>query len=191
MAENLDGILLVVALNKVDRQLPVQAMERIRAAGAPLLGVVTNARVASGDKGSVYGYKKYGYGSYTDGAAVVEPSTAFNYDSERDSDPAASAKGAGALIPNRDNRKRWSKGIKDWLQWCDHQPRDNQELVAGCSVSAGRSQCPRPPGYGLSHQAGGPSCTLPINCKCSLAVSRTEMSRAAGPAERSASRFSR
>ena len=46
LAEHLDGILLVVSLNKVGRDLPAEAIRRIQVSGAPLLGVVTNARVA-------------------------------------------------------------------------------------------------------------------------------------------------
>lgn len=116
LAENLDGILLEVGLNKVDRQLPAQAVERIRAAGAPLLGVVTNARINAGGKDSIYGYTKYGYGSYTDGASALDPSTAYNYYSAGGQETPPESKGVAAMIPNRSNLKRWKQGIRNWLE---------------------------------------------------------------------------
>jgi capsular exopolysaccharide synthesis family protein len=119
LAENLDGILLVVGLNKVDRQLPAQAVERIRSAGAPLLGIVTNSRVATGDRTNVYGYSKYGYGSYTDGASALDPSTAYNYyTTGGNNDDQAKALKGGALssiIPNGRNLRRWKKSFENWL----------------------------------------------------------------------------
>lgn len=116
LAENLDGILLVVSLNKVDRQLPQQAIDRIRSAGAPLLGVVTNARSATGDKSGIYGYSKYGYGSYTDGASALDPSTAYNYYNSEGEVEGLETKGVATLLPNKDNRRRWKKALKNWLQ---------------------------------------------------------------------------
>lgn len=44
LSESLDGMVLVVSLSNVDRNLPTQALERLRTAGSPLLGIVTNAR---------------------------------------------------------------------------------------------------------------------------------------------------
>ncbi|MCP9817873.1 polysaccharide biosynthesis tyrosine autokinase [Synechococcus sp. Cruz-9H2] len=115
LAENLDGMLLVVGLNKVDRQLPAQAIERIKSAGAPLLGIVTNARIDAGGKSGIYGYAKYGYGSYTDGATALDPSTAYNYYSAAESVPSSSPGGLAAIIPNRQNIKRWKKSLNNWL----------------------------------------------------------------------------
>ncbi|MCP9888955.1 chain-length determining protein [Cyanobium sp. ATX 6A2] len=65
-AQHLDGILLLVSLNRVDRALPLQVVERIREAGAPLLGVVTNScrRSSERDSSLGYGYGSYRYGSY-------------------------------------------------------------------------------------------------------------------------------
>ncbi|MBC1261447.1 polysaccharide biosynthesis tyrosine autokinase [Synechococcus sp. BSF8S] len=116
LAENLDGILLVVGLNKVDRQLPAQAVERIRAAGAPLLGVVTNSRIASGDRTNIYGYSKYGYGSYTDGASALDPSTAYNYyNTGGEREDRTKPQGIKAFLPTKANAKRVKRGLKDWL----------------------------------------------------------------------------
>ncbi|MCT0205217.1 polysaccharide biosynthesis tyrosine autokinase [Synechococcus sp. CS-602] len=116
LAENLDGILLVVGLNKVDRQLPAQAVERIKSAGAPLLGVVTNSRIATGDRTNIYGYSGYGYGSYSEGAQGLDPSTAYNYYSDIHSEPSPSPRGLASLAPNRQNLKRWKKGLDTWLK---------------------------------------------------------------------------
>ena len=51
-----------MSLERVDRDLPKEAVARIRSSGAPLLGVVTNTmgRRSSRD----YGYGQYGYGKY-------------------------------------------------------------------------------------------------------------------------------
>ena len=43
VAEHCDGLMLLVSLNRVDRDLPKEAVARITSSGAPLLGVVTNA----------------------------------------------------------------------------------------------------------------------------------------------------
>jgi capsular exopolysaccharide synthesis family protein len=43
VANHLEGIVLLVSLNRVNRSMPSSAVERIRDAGVPLLGLVTNA----------------------------------------------------------------------------------------------------------------------------------------------------
>ncbi len=43
VGEHLDGLVLLVSLDRVDRNLPREAVERLRSTGAPLLGVVSNA----------------------------------------------------------------------------------------------------------------------------------------------------
>ena len=87
VAEQLDGLIVLVSLGKVDRDLPKEAIRRIRQAGAPVLGVVTNARNTGGDtedqvygfgyryrygygKGG-YGYVGYGYGGYANDPAIA------------------------------------------------------------------------------------------------------------------------
>ena len=49
VANHLEGIVLLVSLNRVDRAIPNAAVERIRDAGVPLLGLVTNAMRPSKD----------------------------------------------------------------------------------------------------------------------------------------------
>lgn len=82
VAQHLEGIVLLVSLNRVDRGLPADSVERIRDAGAPLLGVVTNARRPKGERRDVYGYG-YGYGyddpsSYA-GYGGFDAGTAYSY----------------------------------------------------------------------------------------------------------------
>ena len=70
VAQHLDGLVLLVSLNRVDRGLPKEAVARITSSGAALLGVVTNAvtpeRLMRGGAYG-YGYGKYGYGKYSYG----------------------------------------------------------------------------------------------------------------------------
>jgi capsular exopolysaccharide synthesis family protein len=82
VAQHLEGIVLLVSLNRVDRSLPEEAVGRIRDAAVPLLGVVTNARRPRGEKAGAYGYG-YGYGyddpaSYA-GYGAVDASRAYSY----------------------------------------------------------------------------------------------------------------
>ncbi len=116
LAENLDGILLVVGLNKVDRQLPAEAIERIKLAGAPLLGIVTNALADTDSQSKVYGYSKYGYGNYNQGATALDPSTTYSYyTAGAEKSPKPKAKGLAAIVPNASNRSQWKKNISKWL----------------------------------------------------------------------------
>ena len=69
VAEQADGVILLVSLDRVDRDLPREAISRMRSSGAPLLGLVTNSIKAenrfSGASGNGrYGYGSYGYGRY-------------------------------------------------------------------------------------------------------------------------------
>ena len=63
---HLDGVLFLVGIQRVDRSLPEQAIERLRETGADLLGMVSNQSVKQvGLMGYGYGYGgSYGYGGY-------------------------------------------------------------------------------------------------------------------------------
>ncbi|TVS02359.1 MAG: polysaccharide biosynthesis tyrosine autokinase [Cyanobium sp. PLM2.Bin73] len=67
IAQHLEGMVLVVSLDHVNRDLPARSLERIRASGAPLLGVVTNARRRSSEQDLEYAPYGIGtvYGHYT------------------------------------------------------------------------------------------------------------------------------
>ena len=66
VAENTDGVIVLVGLEVVDRSLPKESINRIKTSGASLLGVVTNStNDTSYNVNSSYGYKygyRYGYG---------------------------------------------------------------------------------------------------------------------------------
>ncbi|WP_094509993.1 polysaccharide biosynthesis tyrosine autokinase [Synechococcus sp. MW101C3] len=118
VAEHLDGIVLLVSLNRVDRALPAEAIKRIEAAGAPLLGVLTNSRVEDSGSEGGYGYG-YGYGSYRTlaGEAALDPSSSYAY--YRDGEAAAAKqRGLRSLLPNAANRQRWGRRVRQWLDGC-------------------------------------------------------------------------
>ncbi len=79
IAEQLDGLMLLVSLDRVDRGLPREALARIHSSGVPLLGLVTNAIKKETQGANAYGYG-YSYGAYDSYNAYVyadhqEPST--------------------------------------------------------------------------------------------------------------------
>lgn len=123
VAENMDGLLMVVSLGQVPRDLPKQAIRRIREAGAPVLGVITNSRqVRRGrDVTTAYSYSAYGYGygygygssGYNNGTDSHDPLLA--YSSRKENGP----KGWKTAIPTpaniRRNMRRTVRGINKWL----------------------------------------------------------------------------
>jgi len=126
VAENMDGLLMVISLGQVPRDLPKQAIRRIREAGAPMLGVITNSRqvrrgrdVATAYSYSAYGYG-YGYGYDYAGYAGSNNGTEANdpllaYSSRREKGP----KGWKAAIPTPANIQRnfrhTVRRINKWL----------------------------------------------------------------------------
>ena len=66
LSQHLDGLILLVSLDRVDRDLPKAALERITAAGAPMLGIVTNAVKEETDTSGLTIYQRYGYGEFVD-----------------------------------------------------------------------------------------------------------------------------
>ena len=80
LAEQLDGVMLLVGLSKVDRSLPEQAMKRLLSSRAKVLGIVTNARRPRGEVAGAY--------AYTYGRARQEPGLAA-YQGYGALDPAA------------------------------------------------------------------------------------------------------
>jgi capsular exopolysaccharide synthesis family protein len=116
VAEHLDGILLLVSLGKVDRRLPAEALQRIQAAGAPLLGVVTNARTAREGLERPYGgygngrYGAYGYGE----GDPYNPAVAYSYYRGHDSETSQPHGILGAIRSSRE-RKRLATALRDWL----------------------------------------------------------------------------
>jgi len=133
VAEQVDGLLMLVSLRRVPRDLPKQAIRRIRGAGAPVLGVITNSRQIrreGGDSnpygyGGAYGYGglNYGSGAYGYESYANDPLMAYNYyENERQTPkPKVSKKKEGLqpLLPTPKNMqkraRRIGEKINKWL----------------------------------------------------------------------------
>ena len=61
LAQYLDGLILLVSLDRVDRNLPKEALARIDSTGAPLLGIITNAIKEEERSPNETLYQRYGY----------------------------------------------------------------------------------------------------------------------------------
>jgi capsular exopolysaccharide synthesis family protein len=66
LAEHLDGLLFLVGLSRVNRDLPAQALQRVRDTGVDVLGVLANHPLRNTSIANRYGYGlggyRYGYG---------------------------------------------------------------------------------------------------------------------------------
>ena len=118
-SEHVDGLILLVSLDRVDRHMPKEAIKRIQASGASLLGLVSNAvkpESAQAD-GYGYGYGKYGYGKYGYGyGGYNQPSYAYYHiDSELSGgSPEAQQKAALPLW-----RQRLNSASRQVVRWID------------------------------------------------------------------------
>jgi succinoglycan biosynthesis transport protein ExoP len=119
VAEHLDGLMLLVSLDRVDRSLPKEAAARIRSAGASLLGVVTNAVKEETASNSTYGYGYgkygYGYGGYGGyGYGAYDPrSTYAYYQPEAQDAPVSSSAQANQT------RERFRTAQRKLMRWID------------------------------------------------------------------------
>lgn len=119
VAEHLDGLIILVSLARVDRSLPKEAIKRIRQAGAPILGIVTNERVSRTSSGtkdaSSYNYT-YGYGDDFSSAASVYAHYNNEDESQQDIQSEVEPKtGLGRYVPTGSNLKNLGKRINRWL----------------------------------------------------------------------------
>lgn len=116
VAEHCDGLMLLVSLDRVDRSLPKEAVNRIRSSGAPLLGIVTNAIKQEQQGSSAYGYGQYGYGKYGYGYgygsgyggygyAAYDTTSAYAHYADVD-DAEGSTDSAGPQSSQRDQDKK-------------------------------------------------------------------------------------
>ena len=131
VAEHTDGLMLLVSLDRVDRGLPREAVQRIRSSGALLLGVITNALRDDVSKGGAYGYgygaygrygqSRYGYG-YGYGYGAYDPRNAYAYyqgetaqaeSTQPESPQAAAATGSTSIQQTIQETKR------RFLRWLD------------------------------------------------------------------------
>ena len=108
VAEHLDGLMLLVSLDRVDRGMPRESINRIRSSGAALLGLVTNAvkkeKVSNSSYGYGYGRNGYGYAGY--GYGAYDSPTVSSYYQGGDT-PAKSAK-IGRI-------RQWRQKLMSWL----------------------------------------------------------------------------
>jgi capsular exopolysaccharide synthesis family protein len=88
IAEIVDGLILLVSLNRVDRALPQDAFQRLVSSGVRLLGVVTNAVKVETRGYSAYGYANKGYGY---GYGGYDSRSAYAYYADSDEDAALKA----------------------------------------------------------------------------------------------------
>ena len=132
VAQHVDGLILLVSLDRVDRNLPKEAISRVRSSGAQLLGVVTNALKEESEHSAAYGYGnryKYGYSSkngygygYGYGYGVYDPRSSYSYyaGSDADSDAESTADSAETSQENspsawRVQASRVRRRILDWI----------------------------------------------------------------------------
>jgi Mrp family chromosome partitioning ATPase len=76
LAEHLDGLLFVVGIERVNRDLPAQALERMQGTGVDVLGVLANLpnrRRRRQQSAYGYGYAETRYGGYQELASRYEP----------------------------------------------------------------------------------------------------------------------
>jgi capsular exopolysaccharide synthesis family protein len=76
LADHLDGLIFVVGLSRVNRDLPPQALRRMKGTGVDVLGVLANQPVRSRSIVSSGGYG--GYGGYGDYAEFESHSTSLD-----------------------------------------------------------------------------------------------------------------
>ena len=107
IAEHLDGLMLLVSIDRVDRGLPRESINRIRSSGAALLGLVTNAvkKENTSNSGYGYGYERYGYGYGGYGYGAYDPRTTYSY--YQGSDAATKVTKFGRIRQWRQRLMRW------------------------------------------------------------------------------------
>lgn len=125
LSEHLDGLVLLVSLNKVDRNLPRQAMKRLQQSNTNVLGVVTNARRPKGEASGAYAY---GYGrarldpgSYG-GYGALDPASAYAYyegGGHGAADEGDEPKPALQAIWNRIRGARLQELVQRFNRWID------------------------------------------------------------------------
>ena len=123
VSEHVDGLILLVSLNRVDRQLPKEAIKRIRSSGASLLGLVTNAVKEEASSSSAYGYgygkSKYGYGY---GYGGYDTSSAYAYynndaanDPENDAETSQNPDPSAAPLAWRKQLNQYTRQMARWI----------------------------------------------------------------------------
>lgn len=119
LSVHLDGLVFLVSVQRVDRSLPEQAIERIRDTGVDLLGLVTNqvvAPVGFGATGYGYGYS-YGYGSYGHYAYAryVPSAISEKEDPEKASAYVGRSQRRGPLPASKRLAQQGARRLVNWL----------------------------------------------------------------------------
>jgi capsular exopolysaccharide synthesis family protein len=143
LASHLDGLLFVVGMERVNRDLPAQALERMRDTGTDVLGLLANLASRSSrrrGRGYGYGYGRYGssrygygyggyggYGGYAGYGGYEE--LASRYQSPVDSAASngadrSAANGSAGPAPRTISRQRSSRirrGLRSMVKWLDRR----------------------------------------------------------------------
>jgi capsular exopolysaccharide synthesis family protein len=126
VAEHVDGLLMVVSLRRVPRDMPAMAIRRIREAGAPVLGIITNSRQLRRDPqdSTNYEIKNYPYNNYgankgKDSVYANDPLMAYSYYEEKGRISDSHNKEIeGTVSESRDAKSRFQsigRKISNWL----------------------------------------------------------------------------
>ncbi len=129
LASHLDGLVFLVGLERVNRDLPAQALQRIAETGVDVLGVLANQSLgrASGVKGYGYG-RGYGYG-YGYGYGERDGYSAYAEAAQRQAGEGVEASRNGTAEPSADQPKKRSRrresplraGTRRVMAWLDHR----------------------------------------------------------------------
>lgn len=124
VAEHVDGLMMVVSLKRVPRDMPAMALKRIREAGAPVLGIITNARQLKRDlqdlpNYSLNSYRYMGYSQLEKGGPVFgnDPLLAYSYYNDRNGKDGHKSKESTQERSNSFKEKitTFGKKIRGWI----------------------------------------------------------------------------
>ncbi len=124
VAQHVDGLILLVSIGNVDRNLPKESLARIRSSGAQVLGVVSNSIIEDRDKPFTYGYGKnsnygstsYGYGY---GYGTYDSRSSYSHYASSDDESPADITNSAQANPLRLVRAQASKALSRFLNWID------------------------------------------------------------------------
>jgi Mrp family chromosome partitioning ATPase len=105
IAEHTDGLMLLVSVGQIHRDLPAQVVRKVKESNLDLLGVVTNQRVeiltaSGGDYNYAYGYAS-SYNRYSEGASKAPQSSP--------EDKSSLQKAAAAVLRSANSRLQGAK----------------------------------------------------------------------------------
>jgi capsular exopolysaccharide synthesis family protein len=124
LASHLDGLLFVVAMERVNRELPAQALERMRDTGTDVLGVLANlaSRSRPGSRGYGYGYGRYGYGGYAGYGGYEELASRYQPSGEAGgSNGAYKGVTSAPKTISRQRRPSLKRGLRSMVKWLDRR----------------------------------------------------------------------